>query len=311
MAGLQLTPVLGGGMYVDVQIGASAENSVAFAFILLILVVFVGSEVTGWHVPYSKFAKEDQVNKLPLNVLQKLFAAQMGSRLGFFILYFSPIIAYIVIWSIYAGQNQSAFGQVAFSKTYSSLLFAGWLLSFSKRCLEVLFVHIYSGEIPIVSTMLIGVGYSALGLITALYTNQVIGYEAFGSRTIVKDVICIIVFFVGMTINFISHIQLRLARQRAKEMKRYLAPAEIGLLFRVFICPHYIFEAVGFMAWSVFGATVVHYLTGTGMLCYLSLRTRATYQWYIEKGLLNPKRKTASQKVSLLSSNNPNFGVDV
>jgi hypothetical protein len=301
------TPVVAGGLYVDIKLNTPL-NVAIFAILLLLLSSIVATELLNIHVPYSKFAQEDAIRELPAQFLRRAFSAQMSSRKGFFILYFLPLISYVILWAIFAADNMRLFGQVAPSQTYSVLLFVGWCLTFGKRCYEVLFVHIYSGAIPIISTVLIAVGYSSAGLVTCAFANQVFGYQAFGATTVVKDSLCVIFFVIGIVVNFISHYQLRLARLRVSESnpangKRYLSPAEIGWLFKIFICPHYVFETVMFVAWSVFGATSVHYMTAITVSCYLGLRTRATYKWYVKKGLMGDR---THQKTGLLAfTSNP------
>ena len=287
-APLTPTGIQGGGMYVDVKLD-TALNIGLFAFVLPVFTVMATSEYLHLHIPYSKFASEDMIQELPGNAMRKAFQAQIASRTGMFFIYIVPLLSYVILWAVYAGQNMARFGQVAPSPTYSILLFVGWMMSFSKRVFEVLFVHIYSGTIPIASSISISLGYSAAGLVTCVFANQVVGYDVFGPQTVVKDVICILFFLVGIIVNFIAHYQLRLARLRPSEEgkpKRYMAPGEIGWLFKVFICPHYVFEIIMFAAWCIFGATCVHYCVGVGVAGYLSGRTRSTYKWYQSKGLI-------------------------
>lgn len=284
---------------------ATPDNVAVFAVLLSLLLSMVITEWMSIHAPYSKFAKPEAIEALPIKPLQKLFNARMGSRLGFFLLYFFPLVFYLIIWGVFAARNLQTIGSVAPSPGYSVILLVGWCISFAKRCFEVLFVHVYSGDIPVASTVVIAVAYSGAGLAALFFSNQVVGYVPFSPQTIAKDIICFIFYFVGITVNATAHLQLRFARTKRGDAgqgseKKYLSPSEIGLLFRIFICPHYVFEVLLFIGWGMFGATSVHYMTCIGMLAYLSSRTRATYKWYAQKGLL---RSSGSQnKTSLLSS---------
>ena len=285
-----LTGIYGGGMYVDVELNVPL-NAVIFSILLCLFSVMALSEVVSVHFPYSKFAKPEALGELPSTFLQKAFAIQMNSRLGMFILYFVPLLCYVIIWAVFASENVAQIGMVAPSQTYSVLLFVGWCLAFGKRCFEVLFVHVYSGKIPVLSSMMITGAYSAMGLGCAAFANQVVGYTAFDPFTRAKDICCVIFFCIGITVNFISHYQLRAVRIRqpgesADAHKKYYSPSEIGWLFKVFVCPHYIFEIVMYAAWSIFGATSVHYILGLGVFIYLSLRTRSTHKWYIDRGIV-------------------------
>ena len=314
MSTSEMTPISVGGLYVDVPLDNSLNIAILVTLVVL-LASIVATELFNIHVPYSKFAQDDAIKELPAQMLRNVFHMQINSRVGFFILYFVPLVSYIVLWIILASQNLDSIGSVAPSPTYSILLFAGWCATFGKRCLEVLFVHIYSGTIPVLSVLLIAIGYSGAGLVACAFSNQVIGYNAFDNNqndTMVKDVICVIFFILGITVNFIAHYQLRVARlishnnnnnsNRQHHEQKYLSPSEIGWLFKVFICPHYVFETIMFVAWSVFGATCAHYSIAIGVILYLGLRLRATYKWYVKQGLIETRR--GSQQAMLLASFN-------
>lgn len=296
LSNLVPTNIYAGGLYVDIRLGATPYNTPIFGIFLAIALSIAFTEIFGIHVPYSKFAHEDAMQELPANFLKQMFRARLGARFGYFVFYFVPWLGYLIIWSAFAGENRSLFGMVAPSSTYSVLLFVGWMLTFSKRCFEVLFVHIFSGTMPLTSSVLVAIAYTGAGLACAVYANQVVGYEAFGPQTRAKDVICVICYVIGFTVNAYAHYQLRLVRLKSNDVsadkKRYFAPEEIGILFKWFVCPHYVFEIVMFVSWSAFGATAVHWITAITIFTYLSLRTRATYQWYVKRGLIGGDSKT-------------------
>lgn len=302
------SPIEGGGLYVDVPL-VGATNIAVFTVMLILALTLALSEILNLHFPYSKFAAPEAIEQLPGQRVRNLFGTRISSRKGMFLIYIVPLITYLVVWGILASENMRVFGQVAPSPAYSIILLVGWCLSFSKRLFEVLFIHIYSANIPLASALMISSAYSLVGLGPLAYANQVVGYSPFSPETIVKDVICFILFFIGITVNAFSHYQLRLARMRKASIdsavttgtKQYLAPADIGILFRIFICPHYVFEIIMFDAWCLFGATSVHYMFAAGVTCYLGFRTRSTFKWYQEKGLLNPRR-SGNQNTSLLTS---------
>jgi len=300
------TPIDAGGLFVNVGL-ASQANVAVFSTLLILFSLTVVAEAL-LHIPYSKFAKEDALKEMPIGGLKSVFNKQLSGRTAFFICYLAPLLSYIIMWGSFARQNMSAIGLVAPSPGYSIALFVFWLLAFGKRCFEVLFIHIFSGNMPVMSCFLISLAYSLAGLACCFFSNQVVGYELFGQETKAKDVISFILFFVGISVNGLAHYQLRLVRLKQMDEtsnKRYYSPDEIGVLFRVLICPHYVFEITVFAGMCLLGATSVHYVTFFTVLLYLGSRIRATREWYKKKGLLG---KRNSQKSSLLSSTaNPQF----
>jgi len=293
------TSISAGGLFVNVSLN-DPRNVAVLVFMVFVGAFFALSEHFNLHMPYSKFAREDTLGEVKLQWFQKLFRARMPSRPGFFLLYFVPFVSYLVMWIAFAVQNTRVIGAIAPSPGYSIVLLVMWLSSFFKRCVEVLFVHVYSGDIPVVSSVAIALGYSTMGVLSLFYANQVVGYTAFGTDTVVKDSIAVALYVIGFLGNFYGHYQLRVSRLKkaADGSKRYLAPYEIGILFKWFICPHYLFEIVLFAGFALFGATTIHYIIGFGVMGYLSGRTISTYKWYASKGLLTGSSSESLKAVS-------------
>jgi len=282
------TEILVGGLFVDV--GWDSINIGLFSTVLFTCTGFVLYELfVGLH--YSKFAKEEAIANLPLEVLRKLVYKRIDSRLGWIIVYSTPAITYAGLFAFFAFENIEKIGKFAPSEAYSLILLIGWEMNFVKRCLESAFLHIYSDTVPVFTVVLVAFGYSHVGLLSLFWSNQVEGYEiSTDSDTFTKSIICIVGFCVGMSVNFYSHVRLRNIRaknQSPVQEKKYYSLEELGCLFQAFICPHYVFEILHFLSWGFFGGTVAHYLSAGTVFFYLSLRTRSTYQWYKEKGLIH------------------------
>lgn len=291
LANITDTTIVAGGLFVHLP--ATTFNAVVLGLGIYFMLGMVGTEVTGLRVPYSKFASEDERAKAP-GFWQKLGAYQLNPKLGMFLLYLVPLVLYLALFFYYtsvnlANKDYGEDGLIAPSPNYSIALCVGWSFSFTKRCLEVLFLHDYSGKMPAFATFIVGFGYTAFGLLALMASNQVGGYDE-DESTAVKDIICIIVFFIGMAVNFYSHVTLKLARRNVvindDGKKLYKSPAELGMLFRIFICPHYIFEMFSFVAWGIYGGTAMHWVFAATDIGYMILRTRATYHWYLKRGLI-------------------------
>ncbi|CAK9172421.1 unnamed protein product [Ilex paraguariensis] len=87
------------------------------------------------------------------------------------------------------------------------------------------------------------------------------------------------IFFIGITGNFYHHYLL--AKLRAKGDKEYKVPH--GGLFGLVICPHYLFEILGFVGVSCISQTAYSFSFTLGTICYLIGRSIATRKWYISK----------------------------
>ena len=104
---------------------------------LVVLVPMIGiAEYKGWfQLEYSKFRPTH---------------GGMSSRVGMFILYFVPIPVYLWL----------ARGWLDHATTTQWLLSAAMIGHFAKRCLEVLFLHKYSGPIGVLTVVQITLIYS-------------------------------------------------------------------------------------------------------------------------------------------------------
>jgi len=281
-----MSEIKAGGLYVDV--GLSTANSVVLFLLLAFLVSSLGFELF-FSIPYSKFATKEEIEKLSrVHIIKYAFHHRVNPRLGWALIYIFPVIVPAIAFAVYAVDNNEKIGKIAPSETYAILVFIGWILSFTKRFLESQFLQVYSDTIPILTILIVSGGYSYCGFASVYFANQVEGYEISpDSGTFVKDIICIVGYVVFISLNFHSHLTLRNIRKRNPEQpdKKYYSLHELGRLFVVLVCPHYIFEVVFWLFWAAFSGVVSNYISAGFSFFYLSIRTYKTYQWYVSKGL--------------------------
>ncbi|KAH7536869.1 hypothetical protein FEM48_Zijuj03G0031900 [Ziziphus jujuba var. spinosa] len=83
----------------------------------------------------------------------------------------------------------------------------------------------------------------------------------------------------GIAGNFYHHILL--AHLRKKGEKEYKIPK--GGLFGLVICPHCLFEIIGFVGFFLISRTLHAFFIAIGISFYLMGRSYATRRWYISK----------------------------
>lgn len=89
----------------------------------------------------------------------------------------------------------------------------------------------------------------------------------------------IVLFLVGISGNFYHHYLL--SKLRGKGEKEYKIPK--GGLFGLVICPHYLFEIIGFYGVSFISQTLYAFSFTIGTTFYLMGRSYATRDWYLSK----------------------------
>ncbi|XVE68545.1 hypothetical protein DITRI_Ditri09bG0076500 [Diplodiscus trichospermus] len=163
-------------------------------------------------------------------------------------------------------------------------------IHFFKRILEVLFLHKYSGGMSLYNCRLFVGIYLAISS-CLIYTQALT--EVVPEPSIDLKYHGIVLFLVGISGNFYHHyilskpsIDLKyhgivLFLLRAKGNNDYKIPK--GGLFEVVICPHYMFEILGFFGFSLISQTLFHFLSVWALLLYLMCRSYVTRKWYISK----------------------------
>ncbi|KAF3785498.1 Steroid 5-alpha-reductase [Nymphaea thermarum] len=157
----------------------------------------------------------------------------------------------------------------------SLLLSSALLLHFLKRILEVLFVHKYSGGMALNSASIISFGY-ATSTFWMVYCQSFA--QGLSDPKIDLKFLGVLLFLLGVAGNFYHHDLL--ARLR-KEGGGYKIPT--GGLFPLVVCPHYLFEILGFVGIAFISQTIYGFSNALCTAMYLTGRSYATRKWYATK----------------------------
>ncbi|GLJ24749.1 hypothetical protein SUGI_0473110 [Cryptomeria japonica] len=96
-------------------------------------------------------------------------------------------------------------------------------------------------------------------------------------------------FCIGIGGNFYHHYLLSRLRKNGKT--GYVVPS--GGLFDLVVCPHYLFEIVDWMGLAFISQTLYSWVSVFWTVVYLSSRSYATRQWYLQKMEDFPKQRKA------------------
>mmetsp|Transcript_30983 Transcript_30983/g.61758 ORF Transcript_30983/g.61758 Transcript_30983/m.61758 type:complete len:272 (+) Transcript_30983:123-938(+) len=157
------------------------------------------------------------------------------------------------------------------SPTFATLLCT---IHFAKRCLEVMFLHKYSGSTDRATPTQIGVFYALVSILIAFGSNYSVNTisSAPSAEMYAMGTLCFIVGIIG---NFYHHYLLQQLRQSSKNAvtTKYVAPK--GGLFSYVATPHYFFELVGWLGIAMVSNQLNVYLVFTSMSSYLGGRSVA------------------------------------
>ncbi|KAF8714137.1 hypothetical protein HU200_028146 [Digitaria exilis] len=229
------------------------------------------AELRGNHMAYSKFWHVvSGAGATTTNQRQRGGGALLKSRDGMLVAYAPALVA--------AAASFAVPGAVDGAR--AEILSAALAIHFLKRVLEVLFVHRYSGSMPLDTAVTIGTSY-LLSTVTMIYAQHL----SHGLPDPPIDLLYpgVAVFAVGIAGNFYHHYLL--SRLRAGGGgggdKGYKIPS--GGLFELVVCPHYLFEIVGFFGFAMISQTLYALALATGTAAYLTGRSCATRRWYQSK----------------------------
>ena len=138
-------------------------------------------------------------------------------------------------------------------------------------------VHKYSGEMGLDSMIIILVSYFTLSS-SLIYTQQLT--QGLPQPSTDLKYPGIVLFLVGIIGNFYHHYLLSKLRAKGGK-KEYKIPN--GGLFELVICPHYLFEILGFLGISLISQTLYSFSVTLGSAFYLIGRSYVTRKWYLSK----------------------------
>ncbi|KAJ4978352.1 hypothetical protein NE237_009132 [Protea cynaroides] len=220
------------------------------------------SEVRGEHLQYSKFWNVNLQKKKKKTIEKEV---TVPSRTGMLILYTPAFLAGLASFAIFPHEG------LRFMLVDSALT-----IHFFKRVLEVLFIHKYSGRMVLDSNIPITFSYfiSTVTMIYAQHLTQGVPEPEFDLKYI-----GIVLFLVGIGGNFYHHYLL--SKLREKSDQGYKIPK--GGMFNLVICPHYLFEILGFVGVSFISQTLYSFSFLMGTILYLMGRSYVTRKWYLSK----------------------------
>jgi hypothetical protein len=237
-------------------------NTIIYTYVFYFFLGLIAfkSESSGiFNLPYSKFAKGKGISP----------------RIGMFIIYFFPILAYYFTYST-SGRPTTLYHVVC--------LFI-FCFHFGKRCLEVLFLHKFSGKIGMLGVFIITIAYSNIGLVVGSLQNSNISAEEANQIPTLLIFFGLGIFLIGQIGNFYHHLLLKKMRTGLE----YTIPTT-GM-FSKLVCPHYFFELIGWFGIAIVSSFFDAYMILFIMTCYLSGRASKTKDWYLEKFPDFPKSK--------------------
>lgn len=196
----------------------------------------------------------------------------ISSRQGMFIIYSMPGVVSFFFASRYLSQ----------ASMLQWALFLAITLHFVKRCLEVLYVHQYSGPIDLFSVYAIASFYCFItGYAGYLHNQTIPAPDALFQAGLG-------IYVLGEVGNFWHHMLL--ARLRLKN-RQYFIPR--GGLFELVACPHYLFEILAWLGIALMSRHLFLYLVAVAMTAYLVQRALKTQNWYREHFPNYPKNRKA------------------
>jgi hypothetical protein len=146
---------------------------------------------------------------------------------------------------------------------------------------QVLFVHRYSGNMPLATAATISTSYLLVTTVNMIYALHL-------CRDLPDPAIDllypgVLVFAVGIAGNLYHHYLLSRLRGGSSGGgdKGYRIPR--GGLFELVTCPHYLFEIIGFFGFAMISQTVYALAVASGTAAYLAGRSCATRRWYQSK----------------------------
>lgn len=208
------------------------------------------------------------------------FSPSIPSRLGMVLIY-APAMLVPPVYALATGFLIS-YGNAVYNYVVAFMLFA----HFGKRVLECLFVHRYSGNTKLGSTLTISGLYAVTSFIFLRATLRPLddscGWMSLcdpNQRSSPLLYTGLVLFIIGTIGNFYHHLLLR--NLRPPGGSKYVVPT--GGLFRHVCCPHYFCEIVTW--WGIVLATgqMNGLATMWMMMWYLGGRSHSTMKWYREK----------------------------
>ncbi|KAI3748478.1 hypothetical protein L6452_11569 [Arctium lappa] len=216
------------------------------------------TEMNGKNKQYAKFFDAANSSRKPKD-------HKLASRNGMLLFYTPSFLLGLASFAILPLQDPRFF-----------MLVLVLTLHFFKRILEVLFVHKFSGFMMLNAATTIGSSY-AVSTATMIYSQYLC--QEFAEPSVDLKYVGVGMFLVGISGNFYHHYLL--SNLRKKGEREYKIPK--GGLFALVICPHYLFEVIGFIGVACISQTPYAFSFAFGTTFLLMGRSHATRKWYLSK----------------------------
>ncbi|XP_038892723.1 steroid 5-alpha-reductase DET2-like isoform X2 [Benincasa hispida] len=235
----------------------SSSFLLALSFLtFLVTLLLASAEFLGRHLRYSKFWTPNSKFHLP-------------SRSAMLLCYF-PALSLSSISSLFLFPHHFPH----FSRIF--LINSLFFIHFFKRIFEVLFVHKYSNKMALNDAIMTSISY--LLFTTGTIYAQMLSQDLAEPEIDLKAV-GLVMYGIGITGNFYHHILL--SRLRREGDREYRIPR--GGLFKVIVCPHYLFEIVEFLGIVLVSQTLFAMVFVLGSTLFLIGRSYTTRNWYLSK----------------------------
>lgn len=221
------------------------------------------SEIRGKHLQYSKFLNWNISDQQKKPQQKKII---ISSKIGMAILYAPAFLFGVASFFIFPDEGFRFL-----------LLRLALTIHFLKRVLEVLFVHKFGGSgVVLDASIPIALSYF-LSTVTMIYAQH-LAAEIPEPSVDLKN-FGVVLFLLGIGGNLYHHYIL--SNLRGKGEKEYKIPK--GGLFDLVLCPHYLFEVLGFVGVSCIAQTLYTLAYTVGTTMYLLGRSYSTKKWYLSK----------------------------
>lgn len=158
------------------------------------------------------------------------------------------------------------------------------IIHFAKRVAECLFLHNYSGTMPLATSLFTSFGYLSLTFCLCYYSaDRILAPDnTYSTKTAAFS---IVLFVIGISGNFYHHCIL--ATLRTNDDKTYKVPQ--GGLFQYVTAPHYLFEVIGWFGMTYAAQHAMATFIAVDMLIYLADRAEGQTKWYLSHSHLKDK----------------------
>jgi hypothetical protein len=212
---------------------------------------------------YLEFSKKFQLSYSKFNSNGKF-----SPKIPMFFIYFLPLSSYLFLFLMSSNA----------SSLYHVFILLGVGIHFSKRCLEVLFLHKYSGTLSLLTSTMITFAYSSIVVSIHETVNLFTTSEMLKEDYLFTSYFGFGLFLIGQISNLYHHVLLSKLRKNSME---YRIPT--GGLFPLINCPHYLSEILAWLGIAIMSRYQLVYGLSFVMAAYLVARSINTTKWYHEK----------------------------